>query len=120
MNEKLAPEEFSLDDVRHLQKLIRELHAENIQKTLSYIQLEQAYYCLKGTIIILLITFLVFYISLYTIIDEVTDLKRLKVKQKENSEGRARASSNMKFDEGGKEELLKASLHLMDQTDLIG
>ncbi|KAI9557684.1 hypothetical protein GHT06_017513 [Daphnia sinensis] len=87
---QLAPEEFSLDDVRHLQKLIRELHAENIQKTLSYIQLEQAYYCLK---------------------DEITDLKRRKVKQKEDSEGQARASSKMKFGEAGKEELLKANKH---------
>ncbi|KAK4016486.1 hypothetical protein OUZ56_031442 [Daphnia magna] len=95
---QLAPEEFSLDDVRHLQKLIRELHAENIQKTLSYIQLEQAYYCLK---------------------DEVTDLKRLKVKQKGNSEGRARASSNMKFDEGGKEELLKESDKLKKTFEVL-
>jgi hypothetical protein len=45
---QIAPEEFSLEDVRHLQKLIRDLHAENIQKTLSYIKLEQAYYSMKG------------------------------------------------------------------------
>ncbi|XP_057366637.1 uncharacterized protein LOC130687481 [Daphnia carinata] len=95
---QLAPEEFSLDDVRHLQKLIRDLHAENIQKTLSYIQLEQAYYCLK---------------------DEVTDLKRLKVKQKEEAEGQARASSNMKFDEAGKEELLKESDELKKTFEVL-
>jgi hypothetical protein len=49
---QIAPEEFSLEDVRHLQKLIRDLHAENIQKTLDYIKLEQAFYCMKGTLAI--------------------------------------------------------------------
>lgn len=45
---QLAPEEFSLEDVQHLQKLVRELHSENMQKTLSYFKLEQAYHSLKG------------------------------------------------------------------------
>jgi trans-2-enoyl-CoA reductase len=44
----LAPEELCLEDVQQLQKLNRELQAENIKKTLSYMMLEQDYYSLKG------------------------------------------------------------------------
>ncbi|XP_046648146.1 beta-taxilin-like isoform X2 [Daphnia pulicaria] len=47
---KLAPEEFSLEDVQHMQKLIKELHAENVQKTMSCIKLEQTCHSLKDEI----------------------------------------------------------------------
>nr|CAH0109277.1 unnamed protein product [Daphnia galeata] len=40
---QMAPEELSLEDVQQLQKLNRELHAENIKKTLSSMMLEQDY-----------------------------------------------------------------------------
>ncbi|XP_046438410.1 uncharacterized protein LOC124189945 [Daphnia pulex] len=71
---QIAPEEFSLEDVRHLQKLIRDLHAENIQKTLSYIKLEQAYYSMK---------------------DEVADLKRgAKMKQTKETGERSKHPSD--------------------------
>lgn len=49
---QLAPEDFSLEDVQHLQRSIRELHVENIQKTLAYVNLEQAYHCLEGCLIL--------------------------------------------------------------------
>ena len=44
----MAPEELSLEDVQQLQKLNRELHAENIKKTLSSMMLEQDYNSLLG------------------------------------------------------------------------
>ena len=44
----MAPEELSLEDVKQLQKLNRELHAENIKKTLSSMMLEQDYNSLLG------------------------------------------------------------------------
>ncbi len=44
----MAPEEFSIEDVQQLQRFVRELHVENMQKTVAYIQLEHAYHSLKG------------------------------------------------------------------------
>ncbi|XP_046461933.1 uncharacterized protein LOC124208215 isoform X3 [Daphnia pulex] len=50
---KLAPEELCLEDVQQLQKLNRELQADNIKKTLSYMMLEQDYYSLKDEVAVL-------------------------------------------------------------------
>ena len=49
----MAPEEFSPEDVQHMQKLIKQLHAENVQKTMTCIKLEQTCHSLKGVYIFL-------------------------------------------------------------------
>ncbi|XP_057366644.1 alpha-taxilin-like [Daphnia carinata] len=47
---QLTAEMFSLEDVQHLQKLNRDLRAQNIKKTMDYIKLEQEYHFMKDEI----------------------------------------------------------------------
>jgi len=46
----LARDEFSLEDVQHMQKVIKELYKENLQKTMFCIKLEKTCNSLKGAI----------------------------------------------------------------------
>ncbi|XP_032788408.2 alpha-taxilin isoform X2 [Daphnia magna] len=48
---ELAAEMFSLEDVQYLQKINRDLRAQNIKKTMAYIKLEEEYHLIKDEII---------------------------------------------------------------------
>ncbi|KAI9557686.1 hypothetical protein GHT06_017515 [Daphnia sinensis] len=48
---ELPAENFSSEDVQHLQKLNRDLRAENLKKTMAYIKLQQEYHLIKDEII---------------------------------------------------------------------
>lgn len=47
---QLAAEMFSLEDVQYLQKINRDLRAQNIKKTMAYIKLEEEYHLIKGMV----------------------------------------------------------------------
>ena len=113
----MAPEEFSVEDVQQLQKFIRELHVENMQKTLAYIKLEHAYHSLKGMTLHFCITLLIqttHLLSFFFYLDEVAALtKRATVVNRRNEglEGHEyQTATNPAEDFPKIEELVKANL----------
>lgn len=83
---ELAPDEFSLEDVQQMQKVIKELYKENLQKTMSCIKLEQTCNSLK---------------------EEIASLKHEDFKQKDNSESYLMEISKSPADVSREEKLLR-------------
>ena len=72
--------------MQHLQKLNRDLHAENIKKTLAFVELEQKYYLHKGMINCFTL-FSLYYIlhAILYLLDEIAELKQENEKRRQES-----------------------------------